>query len=82
MPTSSTTSAATLEADPGAPRISAARARASFICDHFVARASLQVLLEKTGIVEVESLLRYARHVETAPQSKAALRAALAAEHR
>jgi integrase len=72
----------TVEADPGAPRISAARARASFICDHFVERTPLHVLLEKSGIAEVESLLRYARHVERAPQSKAALRAALAAEHR
>ncbi len=72
----------TLEADPGAPKFSVARARSSFICDHLVARTPLRQLLEITGIAEVESLLRYARHVETAPQSKAALRAALAAEHR
>ena len=72
----------TLVADQSAPRLSVARARSSFICDHLVARAPLRVLLEMTGIAEVESLLRYARHVDGAPASKAALRAALAAEHR
>ncbi len=71
----------TLVADPGAPRLSVARARSSFICDHLVARAPLRRLLEMTGIAEVESLLRYARHVDGAARSKAALRAALAAEH-
>jgi hypothetical protein len=35
------------------------------------------VLLEVTGIAEVESLLYYSRHVTSAPQSKAALRRAL-----
>jgi hypothetical protein len=71
-----------LEADPGAPRLSVSRARASFICDHLGAGTALAVVLEMTGLAEVESLLRYCRHVETAPQSKAALRATLAAGRR
>ena len=33
-----------------------------------------------SGVKEVESLLRYARHVEGAPRSKAALRRLLASE--
>jgi integrase len=73
---------ATLVTDPSAPRLSVARARSSFICDHLGARTPLRLLLEMTGIAEVESLLRYARHVDGAARSKAALRAALAAEHR
>ena len=40
----------------------------------------LSVLLEMSGIKEVESLLRYARHVEGAPRSKAGLRQRLASE--
>jgi hypothetical protein len=37
----------------------------------------LSELLRVTGILEVESLLYYSRRVESAPQSKAALRALL-----
>jgi hypothetical protein len=38
------------------------------------------VLLEMSGIQEVESLLRYSLHVDGAPHSKAALRHQLATE--
>jgi integrase len=69
-----------LVCDPAAPRLSANRCRSSFICDHLAAGTPLSVLLEMSGIKEVESLLRYARHVEGAPRSKAALRRLLARE--
>lgn len=68
--------------DPDEAVLSAGRCRTSFICDHLAARTPLSVLLEAAGIKEVESLLRYARHVARAPQSKAALRALLAAQRR
>jgi hypothetical protein len=68
--------------DPGDAPLSANRCRASFICDHLAQGADLSVLLEVAGIKEVESLLRYARHVDGAPASKAALRAVLATEGR
>jgi integrase len=60
--------------DPGAPLLCTRRLRSSFICDHLAAGTRLSELLEQSGISEVESLLRYARHVSSAPQSKAALR--------
>jgi integrase len=63
--------------DPAAPRLSVARARSSFVCDHLLAHTPLSVLLEMTGIAQVESLLYYSRQVRSAPQSKAALRGAL-----
>jgi integrase len=69
-----------LVCDPAAPRLSANRCRSSFICDHLAAGTPLSVLLEMSGIKEVESLLRYARHVDGAPRSKAALRHQLASE--
>ena len=69
-----------LVCDPAAPKLSANRCRSSFICDHLAAGTPLSVLLEMSGIKEVESLLRYARHVEGAPRSKAALRRRLASE--
>jgi integrase len=69
-----------LVCDPAAPKLSANRCRSSFICDHLAAGTPLSVLLEMSGIKEVESLLRYARHVEGAPHSKAALRHQLASE--
>jgi integrase len=64
----------TMEADPAAPRLSSGRARSSFICDHLAASTPLPELLYMSGISEVESLLRYARHVPGAPRSKAELR--------
>jgi integrase len=69
-----------LVADPAAVKLSANRCRSSFICDHLAAGTPLSVLLEMGGVKEVESLLRYARHVEGAPHSKAALRHQLAIE--
>jgi integrase len=63
-----------LQADPGAPRLCLRRARSSFICDHLAAGTPLRELLYISGISEVESLLRYARHVPGAPGSKAELR--------
>jgi len=63
-----------LVADPGSPKLSSSRCRSSFICDHLGSKTPLSVVLEQAGIAEVESLLRYARHVAAAPQSKAALR--------
>jgi hypothetical protein len=70
-----------LVADPAAVKLSANRCRSSFICDHLAAGTPLSVLLEMSGIKEVESLLRYAVHVKDAPHSKAALRRQLATEH-
>ncbi len=66
-----------LEADPAAPELCSGRARASFICDHLAAGTPLGELADLAGIKQVESLLRYARHVAGAPRSKAELRAAL-----
>lgn len=67
----------TLVADGGAPRLSVARCRASYVCDRIQAGITLGDVLSATGISEVESLLRYARHVEGTPHTKAALRQAL-----
>jgi integrase len=63
-----------LAADPAAARLSAGRARSTFICGHLAAGTPLGALLAITGIGEAESLARHARHVGGAP-SKAALRA-------
>jgi integrase len=63
-----------LVADPASPKLNTSRCRSSFICDHLASKTPLSVVLEQTGICEVESLLRYARYVSTAAQSKAALR--------
>jgi integrase len=68
-----------LVAEPGAPRLCSGRARSSFICDHLEMGTPLAELLYISGIAEVESLLRYARHVDRAPKSKAGLRARLRA---
>jgi integrase len=62
-------------ASPAGPRLSSGRARSSFVCDHLAAGTHLRQLLYVAGICEVESLLRYARHVPGAPSSKAELRA-------
>jgi integrase len=66
-----------LVCDPSAPHLVVGRLRSSYICDHLASGTPLSELLELTGIAEVESLLRYARLLPGAPQSKAALRAAL-----
>jgi integrase len=67
-----------LGASPGAPKFSSGRARSTFACSHLAAGTPLRQLLYIAGISEVESLLRYARHVPGAPVSKAELRRRLA----
>lgn len=68
----------TLVRDPGAPHLCVARCRSSYVCDRLAGGVALAELLAQTGIGEVESLLRYTRHVEGAPATKAELRRALA----
>jgi hypothetical protein len=58
------------------------RCRASFICDHLAAGTPLNELVTVAGLCEVESLARYARHVEGVAHSKAALRARASEERR
>ena len=67
-----------LVADPCSPKLSVARLRSSFVCDHLSSGTKLAELLALTGIAEVESLVYYSGHVKGAPQTKAALRQALA----
>jgi hypothetical protein len=69
-----------LVCDPALPLMSAGRGRASFICDHLAGGTPLSEVLAITGIEEVESLARYARHAEGVTSSKAALRRSLADE--
>ncbi len=69
-----------LAADPAAPRLSAGRARATFICGHLAAGTPVPVLLAVTGIAEAGSLARYARHVPGISSSKGVLRARWCAE--
>jgi integrase len=71
-----------LMGDPTAPRLTMGRCRASFICDHLAAGTALDDLLFITGLWAVESLARYARHLEGVGHSKADLRARAAAERR
>ena len=59
-----------LAADPAAPRLSAGRCRASFICGHLATGTPVPVLLAVTGIAEAGSLARYARHVPGIGSSK------------
>jgi len=67
---------ATLVHDPDEVGLVSGRARATFICAHLEAGTALGELCAMAGLEGVESLLRYARHVNGAPQSKAALRRA------
>jgi integrase len=67
--------AAKLTRDPDEVAFSSARARATFICRHLESRTALGELCTLAGLADVESLARYARHVEGTPTSKAALRA-------
>jgi integrase len=69
-----------LTADPASPKLNSSRCRSSFICDHLLKNTPLRHVLELSGITEVESLLRYARYVSTAAQSKAKLREQLRRE--
>jgi hypothetical protein len=72
--------ARTLVTGPGTPELSSGRCRPGFICDHLAAGTPLGEVVYLGGIVEVGSLLRYARHVPGAPRSKAELRARLRAQ--
>ncbi len=67
--------AATIARDPDEVRTLSGRCRSTFICSHLQAHTPLGELCALAGLGGVESLLRYARHVEGAPHSKAALRA-------
>jgi hypothetical protein len=64
-----------LARDPDEVRTLSGRCRSTFICSHLSAHTTLGELCALAGLRDVESLLRYARHVEGAPQTKAALRA-------
>ena len=66
---------AALVRDPDDVALTSARARSTFLCWHLAQRTPLSQLCELAGLHSVESLLRYARHVSNAPQSKAQLRA-------
>jgi integrase len=66
---------ARLVRDPDEVSLLARRARATFICSHLQAGTPLLELCGMAGLKDVESLLRYARHVDGAPSSKAQLRA-------
>ena len=67
---------AALVHDPDEVALLSGRPRATFICAHLLVGTGLGELCAMAGLEGVESLLRYARHVDGAPQSKAALRAA------
>jgi hypothetical protein len=67
---------AALVHDPDEVALVSGRARATFICAHLETHTALGELCAMAGLEGVESLLRYARHVDGAPHSKAALRAA------
>ncbi len=71
-----------LRSDPDDPWWSMGRLRSTFICGHLEADTALSELLSITGIVEVESIVRYARHLDVASSSKAKLRRRLAGERR
>ena len=66
---------ARLVRDPGEVSLLARRARTTFICSHLRAGTPLLELCAMAGLKDVESLLRYARHVDGAPRSKAQLHA-------
>jgi hypothetical protein len=66
---------AALVHDPDEVSLVSGRARSTFICAHLGERTPLFELCAAAGVEGVESLLRYARHVEGAPASKAQLRA-------
>jgi integrase len=68
---------AALVHDPDEVALVSGRARSTFICAHLGAHTALDEVCAMAGLAGVESLLRYARHVEGAPCSKAQLRAAL-----
>ena len=72
--------AARLARDPDAPRLSAGRCGATFICGHLAAGTPIPALLAISGIAGPESLARYARHLPGMNAPEAALRARCRAE--
>ncbi len=66
---------ASLVGDPDEVALSSGRCRSTFICGHLASDTPLGELCAMAGLKDVESLLRYARHVSGAPQTKAHLRA-------
>ena len=62
---------AALVHDPDEVALVSGRARATFICAHLKARTALGELCMMAGLESVESLLRYARHVDGAPRAAA-----------
>lgn len=67
--------AATLVGDPDEVTLSSGRGRSTFICRHLAGDTALRELCAMAGLIDVESLARYARYVSSAPQTKAGLRA-------
>ena len=67
--------AASLVGDPDEVALSSGRCRSTFLCTHLANDTPLGELCALAGLIDVESLLRYARHVPSAPQTKAELRA-------
>jgi len=67
--------AARLVGDPDGVALSSGRCRSTFLCTHLANDTPLRELCALAGLRDVESLLRYARHVASAPQTKAELRA-------
>jgi integrase len=67
--------AAGLVGDADEVTLSSGRARSTFLCAHLAGATPLRELCALAGLREVESLLRYARYVASAPQTKAELRA-------
>ena len=67
--------AASLAGDPDEVVLSSGRCRSTFLCAHLASDTALRELCALAGLGEVESLARYARHVASAPQTKAELRA-------
>lgn len=74
--------AAKLVGDPDEVALSSGRCRSTFLCAHLANNTPLHELCAIAGLIDVESLARYARYVSTAPQTKAALRARATREGR
>lgn len=65
--------ARSLVGDPDEVALSSGRCRSTFLCRHLAKDTPLRELCAMAGIGDVESLLRYARHVPGAPQTKGQL---------
>jgi integrase len=71
---------AAVERDFDEVALASGRARSTFLCAHLRAGTPLRDLCQIAGLIEVESLARYAHYVDGAPTSKAQLRAQARAE--